>query len=250
MILMYHNIDEKEGFNTVSLSNFKSQLEYIKNSNTYQILSLDEYVDNLHSAKYKNPLSISFDDAYVSFTKYVLPVIKSLELPVSLFIPTAYVGKSNVWDTKNGYPEIKILSWEELKALSNEKLISFGSHGVNHHSHAKLNNEQDFEEISNSKNIIKEQIGVEVNYYSFPFGQKKDINKYSLENLQKCGYKASLSTIWARSNSLKDLYSLKRIEISGDDDLNSFIDKTESNIDVRYFKQKLKNVLYKTKILR
>jgi len=250
MILMYHNIDENAGFNTVSCSEFQKQMEYIKNSNKYQILSLNDYVNNIISPEFSNPLCISFDDAYVSFKKFAFPLIKSLKLPVSLFIPTAFVGKSNVWDTVNGYPEIKILNWQEIKELSNDILIEIGSHGVNHISHARLNKEQDFEEISNSKRIIKEQIGVEIKFYSFPFGQEKDINKYSDENLKKCGYKAALSTVWARSNSQKDLFCLKRIEISPKDDLQSFIKKTESTIDTKYYKQKFKNILYKTKILK
>lgn len=250
MILMYHNIDENASFNTVSISDFKIQMEYIKNSDKYHILSLDEYVENLYLARYKNPLSISFDDAYVSFSKYVLPLLSSLELPVSLFIPTAYVGKSNVWDTEKGNSEIKILTWKELKELSMEKLITLGSHGVNHHSHSKLNKEQVFEEISNSKNIIKEQIGVEVNYYSFPFGQIKDIGKYSLAHLKNCGYKAALTTNWARKNKIKDTFALNRIEIIGTDDIQTFINKLESKPDFKSYKQKLKNILFKSKLLR
>jgi peptidoglycan/xylan/chitin deacetylase (PgdA/CDA1 family) len=250
MILMYHNIDENAGFNTVSYAEFKRQMEYIKTSNKYQILSLDDYVNNIITPKYSNPLCISFDDAYLSFTKFVLPLIKSLKLPVSLFIPTAFAGKSNIWDTVNGYPEIKILDWKEIKELSTETLVELGSHGVNHNSHAGLNMEQDFEEISNSKKIIKEQIGVEIKFYSFPFGQEKDINKYSVENLKKCGYKAALTTSWARNNSRKDIFCLKRIEVSPKDDLQSFIAKTESALDTKYYKQKLKNILYKTKILK
>lgn len=247
---MYHNIDEKSGLNTVSLNNFTKQIEYISNSETYNILNIDDYVSNLINPKVKNPISISFDDAYVSLTTHVLPVIKKFDVPISVFVPVEFVGKHNQWDIDKSYPEIKILNWDELNILATERLITIGSHGVNHISHGNLSEEQDLSEMIISKEKIKQNIGVEVKYYSFPFGQLKDIGKYSNNNLTKAGYTAALSTIWSRKNTYANLLRLNRIEILGNDNLKTFIKKIKSPFYLKSYKQKIKNILFKTKILR
>jgi len=250
MILMYHNIDEKIGANTVSIDNFIEQVRYIKNSDKFEVLNLDDYINNLIDPKVHNPISFSFDDAYVSLTKYVLPIIQEFNIPISVFIPTAWTGKHNAWDLDKGYPEIKILNWNELKELSKEKLITIGSHGVNHISHGNLSEEDELNELISSKKQIFENLGIKVKYYSFPFGQKKDISKFSKKNLIKSGYAAALSTNWSRKNTNKDIFVLNRIEILGADDISTFINKLESKPDFKSYKQKLKNILFKIKLLR
>jgi len=250
MILMYHNIDEKRGANTVSVENFIEQVKYVKNSGKFKILNLDDYIVNLSDCKIQNPISFSFDDAYVSLTKYVLSVIKEYDVPISVFIPTFWTGKQNAWDLDKGYPEIKILNWNELKELSTEKLITIGSHGVNHLSHGNLSEAEDLNEFISSKEQIYENIGIKVKYYSFPFGQQKDISKYSKNNLLKSGYSAALSTNWSRKNTNRYIFALNRIEILGTDDISTFINKLESTPDFKSYKQKLKNILFKTKLLR
>ena len=150
----------------------------------------------------------------------------------------------------DGHSRIDILDWEGLCELSKEKLVNIGSHGVNHFSHGQLDKEADYYEIVKSKEVLEEKLGIEVKYYSYPYGQLKDIGTYSIDNLKKVGYKAALSTIWSRRNSKKYIYHLNRLEILGTDELNKFISKLESKIDVKSFKQKLKNILFYTGIMR
>ena len=218
-------------------------MDYIRNSSNYQILNLDQYVANIVTPSINNALTITFDDGYTSLSTLVLPIIKNYEIPISIFIPTGHIGMHNAWDSKNGHPKINILNWEELCEISKEKLVTIGSHGFNHLSHGLLNEEKDYDEITKSKKELENKLVNEVKYYSFPYGQLKDIGKHSINNLKKAGYKAALSTIWSRRNSEKDMYHLNRLEIQETDDINKFTNKLESKIDIKYFKQKLKNLI-------
>ena len=163
---MYHNIREKSSFNSVSVIEFEKQMDYIKNCGIYNILSLDEYVDNLLNPSYNNPVTVTFDDGYVSLITLTLPIIKKYEIPITVFIPVEYVGSHNVWDTKSGHSRIDILDWASLYGLSQERLVNIGSHGVNHLSHGDLEEESDFYEIVKSKEVLEDKLGVEVKYYS------------------------------------------------------------------------------------
>ena len=247
---MYHNIGEKSAFNTVSFNEFQKQMEYIKNSGRYNILSIDKYVDNLLNPSVKNSLIVTFDDGYTSLSTLVLPIIKKYEIPISVFIPVGYVGSHNVWDTRDGHSRFDILDWKGLCELSIERLVNVGSHGVNHISHGQLEEEKDYYEIFKSKKVLEKNLGNEVKYYSYPYGQIKDIGMHSINNLKKVGYKAALSTIWSRRNSKKNIYHLNRLEILRTDDISRFISKLESKIDIKYFKQRLKNILFYTRLLK
>ena len=247
---MYHNISEKSSFNSVLVSEFQKQLNYIKNCGKYNILSLDEYVDNLLYPSFNNPITVTFDDGYVSFITLALPIIKKYEISITVFIPVEYVGSHNVWDTMYGHSRNDILDWEGFCQLIKEKLVNIGSHGVNHVSHGHLDKEADYYEIAKSKEVLEEKLGIEVKYYSYPYGQIKDIGMYSIENLKVAGYKAALSTNWSRRNYKDNIYRLNRIEMLGTDDFSKFTSKLESKIDVKFFKQKLKNILVKTGLLK
>lgn len=96
MILMYHNIAEEPGFNTVSIANLKSQLEYLLKNN-FKIVPLDVYLKSLDK-KHNNPNTIvlTFDDAYTSFNEQVLPLLVELNVPATTFIPTGFIGKGMI----------------------------------------------------------------------------------------------------------------------------------------------------------
>ena len=248
MILMYHNIKDKSGFNTVSTNFFYQQMEYISSRGKYSLLSMDEYINNLQNQSIPNPLTVTLDDGYRSLLDKVLPVIKELEIPISIFLSTDFIGSHNVWDVQNGHMQIEISTWDELESLSKEELVTIGSHGVSHLSHGKLNANDEKSEMLKSKEDLETRLKIPVEYYSFPYGQLRDIGKMSKEHLQSAGYKAALSTIWSRSNTLSDLYCLHRLEISENDDMNSFIRKLESAFDMNWCRQQLKNIYYYIKI--
>jgi len=244
MILMYHNIDEKSGFNTISIKNFREHLEYLTSEN-YHIVSIKEYVNNLEDKSKGKMLTITFDDAYVGVLHSVLPVIKQFEIPISVFVPVSFIGGYNVWDVQNGHDKINILSWEELKELKDEKWITIGSHGCNHKSLGKCNNDAIFKEINDSKQILERKLSIVIDYFAYPFGQLKDMNQYSERVLMEAGYKAALSTIWGRRNKTTSLFQLKRIEIGEKDTALTLKHKLNDKIDWHYYKQAVKNNLFR-----
>ncbi|MDY0143373.1 MAG: polysaccharide deacetylase family protein [Bacteroidales bacterium] len=93
MILMYHNIDDEIGFNTISTENFEEQIKYLKSRTKLSIVSINDYLKNIKHQKNKKIVTISFDDAYVSIKSKVLPIIKKYNIPIIVFVPVGLVGK-------------------------------------------------------------------------------------------------------------------------------------------------------------
>lgn len=240
MILMYHNVDEKAGFNTVSADNFERQLRFVQQH--WQITDMDTYVRECHT----NPhlATVTFDDAYYGIINHVLPIIKELDIPITVFVPVAFIGEYNKWDQHlSDYMEIKILPWEDIERLSQLSCITLGSHGMNHISLGTLSRNQIETEIKGSKRILEEHFQKPVDYFAFPFGQRKDLGYATPELLQEVGYKAAFTTLWKRNNIHENLYRLRRVEVRPQDTPEQLLQTLTAPLDFRFLKQEVKSLL-------
>ncbi len=107
-VLTYHRVDEidaQPGLSPSILSatptNFAAQMHHV--STHYQPVSIQ---DVLHCLTTRTPLPpkavlVTFDDAYYDFSQHVWPVLMQYNIPVVLFVPTAYPDhpeRSLWWD--------------------------------------------------------------------------------------------------------------------------------------------------------
>lgn len=240
MILMYHNVDVQAGFNTVSAENFARQLRFVQQH--WQFTDLDTYVRECRT----NPrmATVTFDDAYSCLTTRVLPIIQELDIPITVFVPVSYIGKHNEWDKNlSDYKTLDILSWNEIERLSQDSNITIGSHGMNHISFGKLSNNQIENELRKSKEMLETQLQKQVDYFAFPYGQRKDFGFATSDLLERVGYKAAVSTLWGRNNLKENRYRLRRVEVKPTDSMEDFQCYLNRKIDFRFIKQEFKNLI-------
>ena len=237
MILMYHNVDQKADFNTVSAENFERQLRFVQQY--WQLTDMDTYVRECHS----NPhlATVTFDDAYYCLYTYVRGVLEELKVPVTVFVPVYHVGGDNCWDEeKPGYQKIDTLSWWGIEELSKNPLFTFGSHGMTHVSLRYFSKEETLKDLRESKEILEEHLQKSVDYYAFPFGQRKDFGYATPELLQEIGFKAAFTTLWKLNNLHENPYRFRRIEVRPTDTMEDFQRYLTRKIDFRYIKQQIK----------
>ncbi|MBW2702243.1 MAG: polysaccharide deacetylase family protein [Deltaproteobacteria bacterium] len=65
--------------------------------------------------------TVSFDDAHPSLVEHALPVLRRLNVPATVFVPTAYVGETD-----------QVLDYSELKKLARLPGWEMGAHGHRH----------------------------------------------------------------------------------------------------------------------
>lgn len=237
MILMYHNVSVQSGFNTLSISHLEEHLEALRNKG-FTLVDLQTYCNTLPHHRDK-VLTITFDDAFVGIRRFVQPLFQTLGIPFSIFVPTDYVGQYNLWDEGvNGFQRNDLLSWDELRDMADDPLITVGSHGCHHISMGKLS-ENDFRrEASESKRILCERLGkTAISYFAFPYGQKKDIPAFAPRVLQELSYEAALSTLWNRHNTIHERYALNRLEVRPGEDGHALLHKLSRPIDFRRHRQ-------------
>ena len=240
MILMYHNVDEKPGFNTVSAESFERQLRFVKQH--WQLTDMDTYVRECRH----NPrlATVTFDDAYYCLYTYVKAIAGELDVPVTVFVPVYHVGSDNCWDKEEpGYQKIDTLTWGDIEQLAQNPLFTFGSHGMTHVSLQHFTKEDTVKDLRESKETLEEHLHKTVDYYAFPYGQKKDLGHATPELLQEIGFKAACTTLWKRDNLQENPYRLRRVEVRPTDMMEDFQRYLTRKPDFRFLKQQIKNVL-------
>lgn len=240
MILMYHNVDEKPGFNTVSAENFERQLRFVKQH--WQFTDMDTYVRECRH----NPrlATVTFDDAYYCLYTYVKAIAGELDMPITVFVPVNHVGSDNCWDEEEpGYQKIDTLSWGDIEQLAQNPLFTFGSHGMTHVSLQHFTEEDTVKDLRESKETLEEHLQKTVDYYAYPYGQKKDLGHATPKLLQEIGFKAACTTLWKRNNLHENPYRLRRVEVRPTDTMEDFQRYLTRKPDFRFLKQQIKNVL-------
>ncbi len=101
-ILMYHGITAKHdpvaNFDGkhVKVTRFEKQLAHLKRR--YSIISLGDLMEARLGKKVlpTNPVLVTFDDGYRNMYTQLLPLLKKENIPVTIFLPTAYIGKNEI----------------------------------------------------------------------------------------------------------------------------------------------------------
>lgn len=92
-ILTYHRVNDEYDpyFPATPVEVFSQQMEYIAKS--YEVCQLDEAVEQLGRRDLPdNALVITFDDGYRDNYMHAFPVVRSLNLPMTIFLATDVIG--------------------------------------------------------------------------------------------------------------------------------------------------------------
>ena len=98
-VLTFHRVGRPEetpwlhpGLVSATPESFAEQMELL--ASRYRVVPLDEVVEARRRRSLVPPRSVmvTFDDAYTDFADHAWPVLRSLGLPVTLFVPTAFPG--------------------------------------------------------------------------------------------------------------------------------------------------------------
>lgn len=206
-ILCYHSISSDGWRFAIRLEEFKRQINYLKKEG-YQFISLSELVDYFEDRRdiSKPSVVITFDDGYKDILQ-VKNFLKNLDITPTLFVLS---------DTKNA-------NRKELGTnrdfLSNEEVLGLvrsgweiGSHTATHSDMGKLNHNQIFNEINDSKKILERQFALQIRYLAYPKGK---YNSEILKAVKAAGYKLALTMDDGVINKQINCYSIPRIGVDG-----------------------------------
>jgi len=105
-----------------------------------------------------------------------------------------------------------MLTWDAVKIMQNRG-ISFGSHSLSHPVLSRITIDQAQEEISKSKDIMEDKIGVKINTFAYPYGGVADINEEVIELIKRNGFTSACTLIHGANKLNCNKYMLRRIMV-------------------------------------
>jgi len=200
--LMYHHVtDEDVAINDsckCTIQEFKSVLLQFKNEGRI-LISVDGMLEIINNKRPVKFAVVTFDDVPDNFYTNAYPFLKNNEIPFILFITTDFIGKK-------GY-----LSMDQMIELDKDPLCTIGAHTLTHPMLRRVKNSK--EELVESKRILEEILGHQVNYLAYPFGRPSSVSKRIMKEAKQAGYLCAFGTIqsFLTDKSSNHRYYLPRI---------------------------------------
>jgi peptidoglycan/xylan/chitin deacetylase (PgdA/CDA1 family) len=193
-ILVYHRVlPAVTNEMTIRPSTLQWQLDYLK-QHKYPIVPLRSVVAYVHGSAPAPPPSsvvITIDDGHRSVYTDVLPLIRRLGVPVTLFIYPSAISNASY-----------ALTWQQIAELQRTGLFTIESHTYWHPNfkveHRRLASDAYREfaarQLCRSRAVLEQHVGTPPSLLAWPFGVYED---EAIEIARECGYTAGF-TLGAR----------------------------------------------------
>ena len=182
VVLYYHAVKPGE------IAGFENQMRYL--AKLYNVVRASDILKASQNGS-KSAVAIVFDDAFESVRDNALPVLERYGLTATIAVPAGLMGKSLNWATgidceDNG----EIVLDEEDIARINRRGYEIISHAVSHRNLTKIDRAELKTELRESKRILEQTLGHEVDGITYPYGA---YNEIVCEAAAKAGYRIGFS---------------------------------------------------------
>jgi peptidoglycan/xylan/chitin deacetylase (PgdA/CDA1 family) len=110
------------------------------------------------------------------------------------------------------------MTWDEIRELAADPLVTFGAHTVNHVMLGKADEATARAELSASREVIAAALGTPVAHFAYPYGGPDLVGKREFRLAAEVGYKTAVTTrpgvLFAEH--VQHLMALPRLSLNGE----------------------------------
>lgn len=205
-IVMLHYVSDEVSLDShkpwvISKASFVRFLDYLERNN-YQTITFKDIVEktSVFLAKGKK-IIITFDDCVKHLWDFAIPELRKRKMTAVFYMPTSQLDGYNVWNEKDGLPQLKLMNSEDINRLVGIGM-EVGSH-AHHHDFLELKDKEGvLKELSESKAILEDIINEKILTVAYPYGS---IPARSQAILKQLNYKYGLAVYakWHRWDTLR-----------------------------------------------
>lgn len=163
-ILCYHSVGQPDyGVNDVGVALFRSQIEWALERGKRFV---DPETIALGGGN-EDDIAITFDDGLHSVLSTAAPILHDYGIPSICFVVTGWAAQSTDWARRQA------LDWKGVEELA-EAGVQIGSHSVTHPDFATLSRQEALHELSVSRSMIEDRLGIGVRAFAIPLGQSNN----------------------------------------------------------------------------
>lgn len=230
-ILALHSISPARSDMAVTADCLSKQLQALLAAG-YQPMSLDEIIragaeDHPTAGK---RFGLTFDDGYESVYTAAMPLLEALQIPVTVFLAVGFLNGDIappwhssdtvlVEEYRREAIHFRPMTWTQAKELAVHPLVRIGSHSVNHYLLALIKEDKLREEVTDSRQILEDRLGVPVEAFSYPYGVARygAYSQRTEDEVRRGGYLASFTSEFGRPSTGSGSFLLPRIPLTDDD---------------------------------
>jgi peptidoglycan/xylan/chitin deacetylase (PgdA/CDA1 family) len=191
LVLCYHAVSERW---PAALAVTPEHLEEQLSSLVRRGYAGARFTDAVHAPAGRRTLAVTFDDAFRSVLELAAPVLASLGLPGTVFVPTAFPGAGRPlrWPGIDGWAggehsgELACLDWDELDALAGAGW-EIASHTVSHPRLTQLDDGALDRELTLSRLELEERLQRPCRSIAYPYGE---VDERVTAAARRAGYSA------------------------------------------------------------
>ncbi len=111
-----------------------------------------------------------------------------------------------------------IMTWDEIRTLAADPLVTIGGHSVSHPALAKLSEARVREEMKNGADRIKKELGIWPEHFSYPYGDASSAGPREFKIAKELGFKTAVTTRKGIvfPDHAAHLMALPRVSLNGD----------------------------------
>jgi peptidoglycan/xylan/chitin deacetylase (PgdA/CDA1 family) len=219
-ILMYHQVAEIPrkvdplGM-AVPPGQFEQQMSYLER-NGYRCLTLAEAVQYYRKGERAPAKSfvLTFDDGYQNVLSRACPILEKFGFSAIVFLVAGRMGSPSNWWGQNGERSGLLLSPAEARDLARRGFI-LGSHTLSHPFLTQLDEQSTFKEIRNSRELLQDQLNIQVDFFSYPYSD-------SAPRIERLVESAGYTAACAADSGPWNFFNLWRVPCLRDDTPLSF----------------------------
>ncbi|MCX5677940.1 MAG: polysaccharide deacetylase family protein [Candidatus Omnitrophica bacterium] len=207
VVLVYHSIGDIDPSSdpqkiNVTPERFEEQMRYLSTCGRSYLLTFDDGFENVYTNAF--------------------PLLKRYGARSILFITTDFIDSRLGSDRLfNNAQPLRPLTWAQVKDMSSCG-VEIGSHSCTHKTMSDLDEKSASHEASASRERIRDMVGCDVRYFSYPFGSRRSFNKATERLLRDAGYSKAFTNIMGMDNSEEEPFVARRIRVYGTDNIFRF----------------------------
>ena len=202
VVLEYHDFGNVDRPNCVAPESFKAQLDWLT-ENEIEVVRTSDVIDfyTKEAALPERVAVVMIDDALTSAKNHAFPALAARKMPFTLAVNTAPVDMAHE----------DALTWADLRMMLDSGLCEIASHS---HKHGHMANLTDFEnnrELTVSKSLIKEKLGVDARAFVYPFGS---VNPTVQKLTELAGYEVGFDALGPVATVASPRYRVPRTAVT------------------------------------
>ena len=230
-ILLYHSVsrDAAPPYRrfVVSPERFAEQMALLADGG-FGVLPVTEYLARASAGLLpERPVVLTFDDGLADFHTEALPVLVRHGFRATLYLTTGLIGSTSRWLEALGEGSRPMMTWTQV-AEAAAVGIECGGHGATHAELDVLSRRDARKDIHISREALDEHVGG-AEAFSYPFGYY-DARVRDL--VRGAGFSSACAVKGGLSRWNEDRFSLARLPISDDVDLDGFTRIVEARVAI------------------